>query len=65
MRQKRAKSYKKQMIVYDHAFRFRAPYQVLLDNEIITVAENAKIDLVKYLKRTLQDEVKPSEYILC
>lgn len=60
MRQKRAKAYRKQMLVYNHTFKFRAPYQVLLDHEIVQVAQGAKIDLLKYLRNTLQaEEVKP------
>ncbi|CCF55942.1 hypothetical protein KAFR_0A05060 [Kazachstania africana CBS 2517] len=59
MRQKRAKSYRKQLLVYSHTFKFREPYQVLVDNEIVTVSSNSNFDLVKGLKRTLQAEVKP------
>ncbi|GMM33154.1 rRNA-binding ribosome biosynthesis protein [Saccharomycopsis crataegensis] len=59
MRQKRSKSYRKQMLVYNHAFKFRAPYQIIVDHEIVEVADHSGIDLVKYLKNTVQDEVKP------
>lgn len=58
MRQKRAKSYRKQMLVYNHTFKFRAPYQVLVDNQVVEVAENSRIDLVKYIKNTVQEDVK-------
>ncbi|KAL3231685.1 rRNA-processing protein UTP23 [Nakaseomyces bracarensis] len=59
MRQKRAKSYRKQLLVYNHTFKFREPYQVLLDDQIVFDSEQSKYDLVKALKRTLQAEVKP------
>lgn len=59
MRQKRAKSYRKQLLVYNHTFKFREPYQVLLDDQIVFDSNQSKYDLVKALKRTLQAEVKP------
>lgn len=59
MRQKRAKSYKKQLLVYHHVFKFREPYQVLVDNEIVLDCERSSFDLARGLKRTLQAEVKP------
>ncbi|SCW01484.1 LAFE_0E00650g1_1 [Lachancea fermentati] len=59
MRQKRAKSYRKQMLVYNHSFKFREPYQVLVDNQIVLDTHKSSYDLVKGLKRTLQAEVKP------
>ncbi|SCU80970.1 LADA_0B10506g1_1 [Lachancea dasiensis] len=59
MRQKRAKSYRKQMLVYHHNFKFREPYQVLVDDQIVCDTHKASFDLVKGLQRTLQAEVKP------
>ncbi|KAH3684255.1 hypothetical protein WICPIJ_004775 [Wickerhamomyces pijperi] len=59
MRQKRAKAYRKQMLVYTHTFKFRSPYQVLIDDTLITKCHSQSFDLVKGLTRTLQDEVKP------
>ena len=59
MSQKRAKSYRKQLLVYNHTFKFREPYQVLLDDQIVMDSTTSKYDLVKALKRTLQAEVKP------
>ncbi|CEP63377.1 rRNA-binding ribosome biosynthesis protein UTP23 LALA0_S08e01024g [Lachancea lanzarotensis] len=59
MRQKRAKSYRKQMLVYHHNFKFREPYQVLVDDKIVCDTHKASFDLVKGLQRTLQAEVKP------
>ncbi|AAS51238.1 ACR011Cp [Eremothecium gossypii ATCC 10895] len=59
MRQKRAKAYKKQMLVYNHTFKFREPYQVLVDDQIVLETNKSSFDLLKGLKRTLQAEVKP------
>lgn len=59
MRQKRAKSYRKQMLVYNHTFKFREPYQVLVDDQIVMGTYKSSFDLAKGLKRTLQAEVKP------
>ncbi|SSD59922.1 related to rRNA-processing protein UTP23 [Saccharomycodes ludwigii] len=60
MRQKRAKAYKKQMLVYSHAFKFREPYQILIDNEIILDTCQTSFDLIKGLKKTLNAEkIKP------
>ncbi|CCC69847.1 hypothetical protein NCAS_0D02660 [Naumovozyma castellii] len=58
MRQKRAKSYRKQLLVYNHTFRFREPYQILVDNQIVTDCSTSNYDLEKGLHRTLQAEVK-------
>lgn len=59
MRQKRAKSYKKQINIYVHSFKFREPFQVLLDDEIILASEKSSYNLKKALERTIQGEVKP------
>ena len=59
MRQKRAKSYRKQLLVYTHTFKFRQPYQVLVDDQIVLNATTSKFNLVKSLNQTLQAEVKP------
>lgn len=60
MRQKRAKNYKKQMQCYHLNFKFREPYQVLVDHDIIIECVEKKYDLLKGLQRTLQTkEVKP------
>ncbi|KAI3403807.2 hypothetical protein KGF56_003367 [Candida oxycetoniae] len=60
MRQKRAKSYKKQMNTYTYTFKFREPYQVILDNEIISTCHSASYDLARGVKRTIQAiEIKP------
>lgn len=62
MRQKRAKQYRKQMLVYKHTFKFREPYQVIVDEQIVQVCEQSSYDLKKGLERTIQAEVRPSEY---
>ena len=59
MRQKRAKAYKKQMNVYLHTFKFREPFQTIVDNEIILNCEKASFDITKGLNRTIQGETKP------
>ncbi|KAI5948774.1 hypothetical protein KGF57_005172 [Candida theae] len=59
MRQKRAKSYKKQMNVYHYTFKFREPYQIVVDNEIVLTCSNASYDISKGLTRTIQAENKP------
>lgn len=59
MRQKRAKAYKKQMTVYLHTFRFREPYQTIVDDEVVVQCHKAHFDIVKGLNRTVQGETKP------
>lgn len=59
MRQKRAKAYKKQMNIYLHTFKFREPFQTIVDDELVLATQLASFDLVKGLTRTIQAEVKP------
>lgn len=59
MRQKRAKSYKKQMNIYLHTFKFREPFQTIVDDQIILDCQKASYDIVKGLNRTIQAETKP------
>ena len=59
MRQKRAKSYKKQINVYVHTFKFREPFQTLVDAELILTCQKASFDILKGLNRTIQSECKP------
>lgn len=59
MRQKRAKSYKRQMNVYLHTFKFREPFQTIVDSELVLNCEKASYDIVKGLNRTIQGETKP------
>ncbi|KAI0463600.1 hypothetical protein LJB42_002602 [Komagataella kurtzmanii] len=47
------------MGVYLHAFKFREPYQTLLDDQIILQCHRTAFDLEKGLNRTVQSEVKP------
>lgn len=58
MRQKRAKSYRKQLLVYSHTFKFREPYQVLVDNQLVLECNNSNFNLPSGLKRTLQADIK-------
>lgn len=59
MRQKRAKSYKKQMNIYLHTFKFREPYQTIIDDEIVLLCNKSSFDLIKGINRTIQAETKP------
>lgn len=59
MRQKRAKSYKKQMSVYTNTFKFRTPFQVIIDPEILITTNSQSFDILKGLARTIQSESKP------
>ncbi|KAJ8102642.1 Fcf1-domain-containing protein [Lipomyces tetrasporus] len=59
MRQKRSKSYRKQMATYNMAFGFRQPYQVLVDGDIIYDATKYKMNLDKSLESVVQGKIKP------
>ena len=59
MRQKRAKAYKKQMNFYLHTFKFREPFQTLVDDEILLQCHKGQFDITKGLNRTIQAEAKP------
>ncbi|KAF8448307.1 Fcf1-domain-containing protein, partial [Terfezia claveryi] len=59
MRGKRAKQYKKLMNAYAHTFGFRAPYQVLMDSQIVLDATKHKMELVRGLEKCLHGMVKP------
>lgn len=59
MRQKRAKAYRKQMAYYKVNFKFREPYQVLVDDEIVLESSRIKLNLAAALERTIQAPVKP------
>lgn len=58
MKLKRAKAYRKAMSYMQINFKFREPYQVLVDEEIVIEAARIRYDLVAGLERTLQGEVK-------
>lgn len=47
------------MGIYNHTFKFREPYQVLIDDLIVLDSQKLSFDLLKGLKRTLQAEIKP------
>ena len=47
------------MNVYVHAFKFREPFQTLVDAELILACEKSSFDIVKGLNRTIQAETKP------
>lgn len=59
MRQKRAKSYRKQMLVYQHAFKFREPYQTIVHSDLVLLCQGASFHLTKGVNRTIQGEIKP------
>ena len=59
MKQKRAKAYRKQMSYYHLNFKFREPYELLIDEEIILDAIRTRYDLIEGFKRTVQGEIKP------
>lgn len=59
MRQKRAKAYKKQMNIYLHTFKFREPFQTIVDDELVLLCHKGQFDIVKGLNRTIQAETKP------
>ncbi|CAK9436455.1 uncharacterized protein LODBEIA_P10130 [Lodderomyces beijingensis] len=61
MRQKRAKSYKKQMQTYNTAFKFREPHQVIIDSSLLSTTQAQSYDTLKGLSRTLQtsETLKP------
>lgn len=63
MRGKRSKQYRKLMHHYERSFNFRAPYQVLVDAEMIKDAAKFSMKLDQGLERTLHDKVKPSQSI--
>lgn len=47
------------MSYYHMNFKFREPYQILVDEEIIIEASKTKYDLIQGFERTLQGQVKP------
>lgn len=59
MRQKRAKAYKKQMNVYLHTFKFREPFQTIVDADLVVACHGSSFDIEKGLNRTIQGETKP------
>lgn len=47
------------MTVYTHTFKFREPYQTIVDAELVLNCDSAKFDIKKGLDRTIQGETKP------
>lgn len=62
MRVKRTKSYKKAMALYTHAFKFREPFQVIMDQEFVQTAAKQRTDLVQRFEGILGGSVKLSKY---
>ena len=62
MRAKRSKVYKKAMALYTSAFKFREPYQVLVDSEFTQRAATQKLDLSARLADIFGGQVKISMY---
>ncbi len=59
MRQKRAKSYRKQMHIYHLTFKFREPYQVLFDDLIIQETSSSNYNLLRNTEKLIQGTIKP------
>ncbi|GAA5889374.1 hypothetical protein JCM6882_000725 [Rhodosporidiobolus microsporus] len=59
MRQKRVKSYRKVMGLYQQAFGFREPYQLLVDAAFVKACVQQKLDVMARLQDVLQGTVKP------
>ncbi|KDE03329.1 hypothetical protein MVLG_06172 [Microbotryum lychnidis-dioicae p1A1 Lamole] len=59
MRQKRVKSYRKVMQMYQSSFKFREPYQLLVDAEFVNAIVAQKLDLQARLMDVLQGTLKP------
>lgn len=62
MRAKRSKVYKKAMVLYTSAFKFREPFQVLVDSEFTQRAASQKLDLPARLADILGGQVKISRF---
>ncbi|BGP18513.1 hypothetical protein JCM10213_002972 [Rhodosporidiobolus nylandii] len=59
MRQKRVKSYRKVMQLYQAAFGFREPYQLLVDAAFVQSCVKQKLEIMERLQDVLQGTVKP------
>ncbi|KAI8806568.1 Fcf1-domain-containing protein [Cladochytrium replicatum] len=59
MRVKRQKQYRKSMAVYANAFKFREPYQVLVDGTFIAAALKLRADIYSSLSSVLVATAKP------
>lgn len=47
------------MGVYIHSFKFKAPFQTLVDAQIVIHCHNIKYNIIKGLANTVQGEIKP------
>lgn len=47
------------MSIYLHNFKFRTPYQTIIDDTITLATAAQSFDLIKGISRTIQDEIKP------
>lgn len=66
MRLKRAKQYKRNMALYQNSFKFREPYQVIVDGNFLNVCKNMKLDPRESLHQVLMGEVKlMTTYCVC
>ena len=64
MRAKRSKTYKKTMAIYTSAFKFREPFQVLVDSEFVKQISGQKmVDVQKRLEDILGGPVKMSGWL--
>ncbi|GAA5870126.1 hypothetical protein JCM1840_003591 [Sporobolomyces johnsonii] len=59
MRQKRVKSYRKVMQLFQAAFGFREPYQLLVDAAFLQSCVQQKLEFLPRLQDVLQGAVKP------
>lgn len=58
MRAKRNKAYKRTMALYVQTFKFRQPFQVIVDSEFVKAASKQNLDLVPRLQDILGGQVK-------
>ncbi|KAG0139828.1 hypothetical protein CROQUDRAFT_718880 [Cronartium quercuum f. sp. fusiforme G11] len=59
MKTKRTKANRKTMQIYNSVFKFREPYQVLLDADFMITAVTQKIDIQSRLESVVGGSVKP------
>lgn len=59
------KANKRQMKIYAHSYKFRKPYQVIIDGTFIQVARMSGMKLEEALSRTLIGEIRPMTTYCC
>lgn len=47
------------MNIYTHTFKFREPFQTIVDDQLVLSSEKSSFNLTKGLNRTIQAETKP------